>query len=395
MTGQEIEFIGDENGVAVTGEPDLVDEFLSHIGAGPALTALSGFGELAAENSGKWVRLSDDSAALLKKYGATINPDTGLAYGVLRAEGGKIGKHLEFVPVPGRFNPVMLTGIGGVLAQMAAEQQMAEITGYLESIDTKLDAVLQDLKDSLFAELEGAGAVVDKALVLREHTGRINEVTWSQVEGVQETIARTQSKVLRRLRNLADSLADARGVSDRLAVLEDAEAELADMLGALAEAFRLQEAYYVLELERVRETDPADAEAYQRSLAETRRATLESMALVTTALLEQIQAAGVVTSGQRVRSAIRADRLLSRSNAVATEVATAQRALGLSGEIEALEGQTWLEALREIGDSTVDATKQRVDDVRSLAAKVSDEVRERRIGRMEKKLESLKEKRDG
>lgn len=77
--------------------------------------------------------------------------------------------------------PHTFIAAGAVLAQVAAEQQMKEISKHLESIEDKLDYVLNDLKGSLFAEFEGATASIDKAMALREETGRANEVAWAQV----------------------------------------------------------------------------------------------------------------------------------------------------------------------------------------------------------------------
>lgn len=401
----EIQIISDGDGMAVMGKPELVAAFLADVEVGESadipkgrmsslLSSLATGSEVAsavAENSGKWLKLDDASAQALKKYGQSFSQKNGLMYGVVRGEKGQIAKHLQFVPsASSLISPAMLTGVAGIMAQVAMEQQMSEITGYLQSIDKKLDAILQDIKDSLLAELEGIDATIDEAMNLRESIGRVTDVSWSNIQGSGRAIARIQSKVLRRLRNLADSLDIEASVGDRLKVIQEAEIELTSMLGALAETIRLQDAFNILALDRVMDIEPEDLETHRQVLQRTRDERLGKISEVTSSLLERIQQAGVVTNSQRIRSAIKAEKLLTRSNDAASGLVTAQKALGISTEVRALEGQSWWGAVRGVRDDTVDAAKQRADDIRAFGERVSDEVMERRIERAEKKLERLR-----
>lgn len=401
----EIQIISDGDGMAVMGKPELVAAFLADVEVGESadipkgrmsslLSSLATGSEAAsavAENSGKWLKLDDASAQALKKYGQSFSQKNGLMYGVVRGEKGQIAKHLQFVPsASSLISPAMLTGVAGIMAQVAMEQQMSEITGYLQSIDKKLDAILQDIKDSLLAELEGIDATIDEAMNLRESIGRVTDVSWSNIQGSGRAIARIQSKVLRRLRNLADSLDIEASVGDRLKVIQEAEIELTSMLGALAETIRLQDAFNILALDRVMDIEPEDLETHRQVLQRTRDERLGKISEVTSSLLERIQQAGVVTNSQRIRSAIKAEKLLTRSNDVASGLVTAQKALGISTEVRALEGQGWWGAVRGVRDDTVDAAKQRADDIRAFGERVSDDVMERRIERAEKKLERLR-----
>lgn len=401
----EIQIISDGDGMAVMGKPELVAAFLADVEVGESadipkgrmsslLSSLATGSEVAsavAENSGKWLKLDDASAQALKKYGQSFSQKNGLMYGVVRGEKGQIAKHLQFVPsASSLISPAMLTGVAGIMAQVAMEQQMSEITGYLQSIDKKLDAILQDIKDSLLAELEGIDATIDEAMNLRESIGRVTDVSWSNIQGSGRAIARIQSKVLRRLRNLADSLDIEASVGDRLKVIQEAEIELTSMLGALAETIRLQDAFNILALDRVMDIEPEDLETHRQVLQRTRDERLGKISEVTSSLLERIQQAGVVTNSQRIRSAIKAEKLLTRSNDAASGLVTAQKALGISTAVRALEGQSWWGAVRGVRDDTVDAAKQRADDIRAFGERVSDEVMERRIERAEKKLERLR-----
>ena len=86
--------------------------------------------------------------------------------------------------------------------------------------------------------------------------------------------------------------------------------------------------------------------------------------------------------------------MLTRSNEAASGLVMAQKALGISTEVRALEGQGWWGAVRGVRDDTVDAAKQRADDIRAFGERVSEDVTERRIERAEKKLERLRGSRE-
>ena len=103
--------------------------------------------------SGRWVKLTKESAELVAKYGKNCKKGPFQA-GVVRQPNGRIIKHLKFTQ-PGQLNPAMLTGISGVMAQMALEQDVSEITDYLKEIDAKLDDLLRDQKDQTVSKLTG------------------------------------------------------------------------------------------------------------------------------------------------------------------------------------------------------------------------------------------------
>lgn len=107
----------------------------------------------AMAESGRWVKLTKESAELVAKYGKNCKKGPFQA-GVVRQPNGRIIKHLKFTQ-PGQLNPAMLTGISGVMAQMALEQAVSEITDYLKEIDAKLDDLLRDQKDQTVSKFTG------------------------------------------------------------------------------------------------------------------------------------------------------------------------------------------------------------------------------------------------
>ena len=130
--GQEIQLISDGDGVAVIGDPTAVDLFLSSAnlsskelplgklgsaarsgGAARAGSAALETGAEIAANSGRWLKLTEESANALK-LGTAMK---GSAEGVSRAivtDNGKISSILEFAKAPAAMatNPAAATGDG-------------------------------------------------------------------------------------------------------------------------------------------------------------------------------------------------------------------------------------------------------------------------------------------
>ncbi len=65
-------------------------------------------------------------------------------------------------------SPAMLTGVAGIMAQLAMQQAMDEINDYLAKIDAKLDDVLRAQKDAAVADLVGVELIINDALRVRD-----------------------------------------------------------------------------------------------------------------------------------------------------------------------------------------------------------------------------------
>jgi hypothetical protein len=69
------------------------------------------------------------------------------------------------------------------------QQAMEEIIGYLATIDEKLDDVLRAQDDAVRADMIGVGLDIDEAMTIREHAGRVSEVTSPAVVQSGEHVA--------------------------------------------------------------------------------------------------------------------------------------------------------------------------------------------------------------
>ena len=124
---QEITVIKDEHGLLFLGDPKELKARLNDRGlasrefATKALRAGGSVVQTAAKvssESGRWVKLTKDSAKLLEKYGKA----SGIQPGVVQKSNGQIIKWLRFENSSQLFSPAMATGVAGMMTQMALEQ---------------------------------------------------------------------------------------------------------------------------------------------------------------------------------------------------------------------------------------------------------------------------------
>src|SRR4051812_11611530 len=301
----DIQLISDGDGLAVIGNATAVDRFLAAEGLPSrdlglkrlhsVLKTGSGIAQAGSEiatQSGRWVKLTKESAEKKSKHPLMkgSRPDVNRA---VLTENGKITGLLELVKSPGSglTNPALLSGAAGLMAQLAMQQTMDEITDYLATIDAKLDDVLRAQEDAVLADMIGVGFDIDEAMTLREHGGRVNEVTWSKVQGSSATIARTQAYALRQLDALAEKLERQTSVGDLAETAKKAEAKTQDWLAVLARCFQLQDAIAVLELDRVLEVAPEDLDGHRLGLKAVRQKRLETITQATEGLLARLDAA--------------------------------------------------------------------------------------------------------
>jgi hypothetical protein len=380
----EIQLVTDEHGLAVFGAPSAVEQFLASEGlvaAGPASTGL-GVGRLRgllntgsagaqagseiAANSGRWVKLSEESAKAMKKYGLRESSKTGLSTGVLKGDKGQVKGFVEFVRGPGAAltNPTMLAGAAGIMAQLAMQQTMDEITYYLQRIDAKLDDVLRAQKDSVVSRLTGAGMAIDEAMTVSRTRGRVDEVTWSKVQNLTTTIAEVQGYALAQLDGLAGKLESAKDVSEIASAARGAAASTPEWLAVLARTFQLQAGLDVLELDRVLDASPDEVDDHRRGLEEARRKRISAIGVATERLLERIIGAAGTANEKVLLHPKASPRAVRASETVGSEIVDFHVALGLESGREVLEVRRWSSAAGEVRDRALETGSEGIGAVR-------------------------------
>jgi rRNA processing protein Krr1/Pno1 len=378
----DIQLISDGDGLAVIGDKTAVDLFLAaerlaseDLGL-PRLGAVFGIGAEVAQayssiaTSGRWVKLTKESTHLVEKHGLTKSSTSGLSTGVVKQSKGKnqLGAIVEFAkdPVSKLSNPAVLSGAAGLMAQLAMKQAMEEITDYLATIDAKLDDVLRAQEDAVLADMIGVGFDIDEAMTLREHGGRVNEVTWSKVQGASATIARTQAYALRQLDAWAEKLERATKVSDLAETSKAAESKAGDWLAVLARCFQLQDAIAVLELDRVLDVAPDDLDGHRLGLRAVRQKRLDTISQSTGQLLTRLDAAAGSANAKVLLNPLQSPAVLRSREHVVRTVADFHARLGIESGGESVEAKAWTAAATEFRDKMLESGADGVDVSRRL-----------------------------
>jgi hypothetical protein len=379
----DIQLISDGDGLAIIGKSADVERFLVSEGLpskdfglqrlGSVLStgaAAAQAGSTIAENSGRWVKLTEDSTRAMKQYGLRESSKTGLSTGVLKGNKGQVGGFVEFVKGPGSLltNPAILAGAAGIMAQLAMQQTMDEITDYLATIEEKVDDVLRAQRDAVLARMIGVGFVIEEAMTLRERRGRVDEVTWSKVQGAPATIAETQAYALRQLDALAEKMERATTIGDLAKTATEAESKGQEWLAVLARCFQLHDAIAVLELDRVLDASPGELDGHRLGLKAARQDRLELISRCTERLLARMNTAAGTANNKILMHPAKAPAVVHSSNHVAIAVVDFHGLLGIERGRESLEARRWADAATEVRGKALETGADGVDAARRLGS---------------------------
>jgi hypothetical protein len=385
----EIELISDGVGLAVIGEPAAVEVFLESEGLQSTGLGLSRLGKVLgsggaamqagaeiAANSGRWVKLTEESAQALKKYKLMKGASPGVSRAVL-TEGGKSKGFLQIVTTRGQAltNPALLSGIGGLMTQMAVQQAMGEITEYLATIDAKLDDVLRAQTNQVLARMDGVNLAVREAMKVREAVGRVSEVTWSKVQATSSTLLDTQGYALRQLGDLAEKLERKSKVGDLAKAIRDAQPEVQKWLAVLARCFQLQDAVAVVELDRVLAESAEELDRHRLGLQAARQDRLGLISECTERLLARMDSAAGAANAMVLLHPAKAPALVEVSNDVSGSILDFHGRLGIGGGRESLEARRWKAAADEVRDRALERGAERVDAAKRVGGQALDRAR--------------------
>lgn len=403
----EIQLISDGEGLAVIGNPTDVERFLDSEGLsskdlelprlGDALlkagSALAQAGSEIAANSGRWVKLTKDSAEAVKKFGLMESKTPGVSHAMV-GKSGDLKQWLQIVKSPASMlnNPAMLAGAAGIMAQLAMQQTMAEITDYLAAIDEKLDDVLRAQTNLVLARMDGVGLAIKEATSVRDAVGRVSEVTWSKVQNTSATVLETQGYALRQLADLAEKLEEKSSVGDLADTAKQAEADVQKWLAVLARCFQLHDAIAVLELDRVLDASPDELDRHRMGLQAARRDRLKFISEHTERLLMRMSAAAVTANSKVLFHPASSPAIVESSNHVAISVHEFLEPLGIESGRESAEATRWVDAAnerwdqaRESGADGIETVKrfgnETRDQARSVRDKLSNKIAERKLRR--------------
>ncbi|UWE07568.1 hypothetical protein [Actinacidiphila bryophytorum] len=384
----EIQLISDDDGLMVVGEREMVERFLTSEGLTPSqnlgrsrLRLLFGSAaeaaklgsEIAAE-SGRWVKLTKESAELIGRYGLRRNATTGLATGVLKGKHSQIKGFVEFVKGPGAglTNPGFLSGLAGAMSQLAMEQTIAEITDYLAAISEKVDDVLRAQKDAAVAAMIGVDLVIEDAMVVRATVGQVSSVTWSRVQAAPMAIATTQAYALRQLDALAEKMEGKAKIGDLAKTAQEIESEIREWLAVLARCFQLQDEIAVLELDRVLSSTPDELDRHRVGLQIARQNRRELISRSTERLVTRMQAAAETANAKVLLHPTTSPDVVRSSNHVESGVMDFHERLGIERGRRELLARRWVDAVTDARDKAIEKGSEGADAARALRNEALD-----------------------
>lgn len=396
----EVDILSDRDGIAIFGSGHDIDLFLSTAGlesrdlsrnqnfAGLMAKAsgLTQTGSLISENSGRWIKVTKETAKSMK----TLTPMKGSSNGVSKAiltSNGKTAKIVEFID-PKKVgslltNPALLAGAAGILSQMAMQETLEKITEYLELIDEKLDDVLRAQKDAAISQLIGVGSSIDEAMTIRREVGRVSDVTWSKIQQSSQILHQCQAYALLQLDGIATKIEKKTKVADLWKSTGEAEIKVAEWLTVLARTFQLQDSLAILELDRVFDESPTELDKHRIALQIARKNRREQIEASTRRLMQRLDAAAQIANSQVLLHPVKAAAVIQAGNKIGQNISTFSERVGLEIERDSLDSKRWRVAASEARDKAVDVGIEGAKKAKKLSSKAVDGAAEIGAGAIE------------
>ncbi|MFV1503259.1 hypothetical protein [Mycobacterium kansasii] len=362
--GNEIELVADGDGLAVIGNSADVERFLLDHGldrapskvldarrlssfAGTGGTALRVGSEVAA-NSGRWVKLTAESAQAVKQYGLMATKTPGVSHAMI-GKPGEVKQWLQIAKAPTSLlsGPLALSALSTMMQQQAMQQQMDQIVEYLQEINAKVDNILRSQKDAVLAKMIGIDLVVEEALTVRDQVGRVSEITWSKIQSGSLVLAETQAYAMYQLEHIAGELANTRDPGMIVKAAKEAEPKVREWLAVIARCFQLQDGVAVVELDRVLDSAPEDLDSHRLGLSKARQKRLDLISSGTARILSQMNEtirhanSKVLLNPRDTPAAVRS------SKEIATGVATFRGRFGIESSEVTADAKRWSQAVVE------------------------------------------------
>lgn len=370
---EHIELVSDGDGLAVFGRKSAVERFLrdKSLLKQSEVFSLDKLGDLAqlaspliegasevASGSGRWVRLTEESAGLVREFGLMKTSTQGVSHAMI-GDPGSISKWIQIENGTGALlNPTVLAGAAGVMAQVARQSEMREIKAYLKQIDKKVSAVLRAQKDSHLATLAGCRFGVDRAMSVRDkQDGVTDPTTWSTVQNRIGEVDDLLGWAILGLNRIAGRFEDAERPGERAKLARTVENEVAEFLAVIAHCFDLHDALEIMRLDRVLAESPDQLNAQRGALEIDRRDRRDNVQVVTGHLIRRIDEAASAANSHVVLHPRAANSVSSSANAIGAAVVELQQPLGIRADRSPVTTPTWLRAMRDV-DQVKNAAKE-------------------------------------
>lgn len=374
---EEIEVYGDDDGIMLLGDSEDIRQALAELQISEEHTtdiskaailktahrATKMFGK-AQDRSGRWVKLTKESAQKARKHGLLRNNSTGNFMGVI-GKGGKGGikGNVQFEKIAGGFNPAKVANVEMLMLTMALERAMKEMTDYLKQIDAKVDQVLRQQKNAELAKFLSVAGLVSEAENELSHIGSLSDATWDQLSNSAQTVNEVQQYSLLQLKDIAEkitsSVNDTRTTKDALV---KARSGIGDWLAVAADCLRMRDRIDMLKVQRFIDTDinPDLLSKHRFVIADNRRARYHSITDATAKLQQAIKQAvqGKDDTMRVILLPMDAPVVIREGNEIASSLARFDKALGLEYKTPHFSEKQWDQAMGGVGQSIANSTEQ-------------------------------------
>lgn len=394
--GNEIELVADGDGLAVIGDSADVERFLLDQGlgavpskvldvrrlssfAGASGTALRVGSEVAA-NSGRWVKLTAESAQAVKQYGLMATKTPGVSHAMI-GKPGEVKQWLQIAQAPTALlsGPLALSALSTMMQQQAMQQQMGQIVEYLQEINEKVEDILRAQKDAVLADMIGVDLVVEDALTVRDQVGRVSEITWSKIQSSSLVLAQTQAYAVRQLEAIVENLEKKADLGKIAKATKDAEPKVREWLALLARCAQLQDGVAILELDRVLDSAPEDLDSHRLGLLNAREKRLNLISSLTARLLNQMNETVRSANSRVLLNPHDAPAAVRSSNDIALGVVAFRDRLGIESGHAASDAKRWGQAAGEAVTKALAAGTAGATVAKGKVADLADAAKDRAI----------------
>ncbi|QJC22379.1 hypothetical protein [Arcanobacterium buesumense] len=331
----QLTVIEDEDGLVIFGAGEALIEALEQRGAKSrpfsptqsilsSLGSISSLGGLVTQESGRWVKLTEESAKLVAERGGIANVPAG----VVRQDNGQIIKHIKFDQTGLMdLNPASFVSFGMYMQQMALQQQLEEIQEYLVTIDKKLDTLIRDQHDRVISEIFGLQMRVDEAAEIAQNVGELGDIAWSKIDDAEKVLAEAQAYALRKIEYLRKEISKTEFSSELQRLMNTAVEDVPQWMLVCAHALKIGDQVALLELEKVQHDTP---QAYLAHRHAKKRARQRRLQLITDGISvwgEMLVAKAEEARDNKLLHPITADAVISDAESIARDTQNILRVL--------------------------------------------------------------------
>lgn len=266
-----------------------------------AAAIVLGLAATSENMGGRYFKITEESFRALQQN-AEFNPlRKGLFAGTIRQSKGQIQSHANFTQVTG-LNPIAMSNVATLTATLALKAAVTRLEDLVESMDVKLDQLLQDNRSKAMGDVQGVSQVLSKSYDQFQSSGHVSQTSWDQVAGQATIVAQSRAHAENQLRQVIFNVS-ATGLKDRADGLNRvAGTELKTWLAILATCNVNEARLEAIEAAHARDESPEASLAHGKSISESRDARLLAVSSKLRSLNAALIKAGTVSDFDRVRS---------------------------------------------------------------------------------------------